>query len=310
MNMVPSWQGICPECGSFIGELLWPAIDVDCNECSITYRAREGILQLINNKRLHLYETFLDEYTRIRRAEGRGSQDAGYYLQLPAPCSGDPLAWQWKIRMVSYNYLQNLILHEISRPLKIADLGAGVGWLSNRLASLGHNPVAIDLSIDSFDGLAAGKHYGGKWPRVQAEFDRLPLADNQADMIIFNASLHYSTDYITTIGEALRVLGKNGRIVVMDSPVYKRAVSGEQMRIEKHRNFEEQFGMRSDSINSIEFLTWNMLDELGMELGLDWQIISPWYGWRRAFRPLTAKIAGKREPSQFALLIATRKKER
>ena len=59
--------------------------------------------------------------------------------------------------------------------LDILDIGAGNGWLSNRLAQKGHRPVAVDIFTDGLDGLGAARHYGMSFPLVEAEFDRLPF---------------------------------------------------------------------------------------------------------------------------------------
>ena len=84
----------------------------------------------------------------------------------------------------------------------ILDLGAGTGWLSHRLARLGHYPCAVDLTIDRRDGLGAARHYTPDWPLVQSDFAHLPLGAAQVDMVVYNASLHYSIDYRTTLREA------------------------------------------------------------------------------------------------------------
>lgn len=305
VNSVSKWRGTCPNCSKSIGDLSWPGTDLVCQHCSERFESLNGVIRLVNTNRLKHFENFLADYNRIRHAEGRGSHKPDYYLRLPEMEATEPLAWQWKIRNISYQKLLSYIFSENGRPMKIVDLGAGVGWLSYRLATFGHHPLAIDLNIDSLDGLAASNHYGGTWPRVQAEFDNLPIENDQADMIIFNASFHYSTDYRMTINECLRVLRKGGQIIIMDSPVYKKEASGNLMKREMHKNFEERYGTRSDSIDSIEYLTWNVLKSLGLEFGLKWRVIKPWYGWQRALRPFAAKIRGGREPSQFALLIGT-----
>jgi SAM-dependent methyltransferase len=187
--------------------------------------------------------------------------------------------------------------------MQVLDLGAGVGWLSHRLADLGHCPMAVDLSVDDLDGLVAGRHYNDVWPRVQAEFDRLPLADGQADLVIFNASFHYSTDYHATLTEAARVTKPGGHVLIIDTPVYRRAASGEQMRIERHADFEARFGTRSDSVPSVEFLTDAMIGELARDLGVRWELSIAWYGLTWWLRPWKARFARRREPSRFVTLL-------
>jgi SAM-dependent methyltransferase len=194
----------------------------------------------------------------------------------------------------------------IDSGLRVLDMGAGVGWLSHQLACLGHAPCAVDLNLDPRDGLGAARHYPAHWPLLQAEFDRLPLADAQADVVVFNAALPYSGDYRVTLAEALRVLRPGGRIVVVDSPIYRCDASGRQMVAERQAAFERIHGTRSDALPSIGYLTWSMLDVLGRDLGLRWRAFFPWYGWRWALRPWRAGLLRQREPSTFAVLVAER----
>ncbi len=139
---------------------------------------------------------------------------------------------------------------------------------------------------------------------MQAEFDHLPFPDASVDAVVFNASLHYSTDYARTLGEALRVLVPGGSLVVLETPVYKLESSGRRMVAERHELFLKRYGTRSDSVSSLEYLTWPAVAELGRTLDLKWQIMRPWYGLRWALRPWIARMKSKREPSQFPVLIA------
>ena len=199
-------------------------------------------------------QRFLDDYIKIRHAEGRGSQDAAYYLALPFRDLTGRLQDQWTIRAKSYRYLERRVLPAIeqrhARPLRIADLGAGNCWLSYRLALRGHRPVAIDILNDPLDGLAAGRHYQEKaaFARVNAEFDDLPFTAGSLDLAIYNASIHYSTDYRRTLGEIRRVLGPGGAFLIVDSPVYQRREHGEMMVRERHRQFEKTYGFASDTL--------------------------------------------------------------
>src|SRR5262245_44137338 len=92
-------------------------------------------------------QRFLQDYIKIRHAEVRGSEDAGYYLALPYRDITGHLQDQWSIRAKSFVYLEQNVLppieRQFGRPLRIADLGAGNCWLSHRLALRGHRPVAV-----------------------------------------------------------------------------------------------------------------------------------------------------------------------
>ena len=58
---------------------------------------------------------FLDDYIKIRHAEGRGSQSADYYLELPFRDISGRLQDQWTIRAASYRYLERRILPGIEK---------------------------------------------------------------------------------------------------------------------------------------------------------------------------------------------------
>jgi SAM-dependent methyltransferase len=171
----------------------------------------------------------------------------------------------------------------------------------------------VDLLVDAFDGLGTHIHYDVPFTPVQAEFDRLPFDAGQADLAIFNASLHYSTNYEITLREALRVLQRDGCLVILDSPIYHDPSSGKQMVQEREKQFEQKYGFASNAIPSENFLTFERLDQLGAALGLRWEQVKPFYGWRPALRdwrwalrPWVARLRGSREPAQFLIVVGRR----
>jgi SAM-dependent methyltransferase len=248
---------------------------------------------------------FLDDYRKIRYAEGRGSADSAYYRALPFDdLSGrDPEMWAMRAR--TYRYFVEEILGPVERPgraLDILDLGAGNAWLSYRLTERGHRACAIDIFSDPRDGLGAARHYPRSFPIVEADFSELPFRSSSFDMAVFNSSLHYSTDYQHTLTGVRQCLRPGGWLVVLDSPVYRRREHGELMVAERHAQFEHRYGTRSDAIASIEFLDVPVLKMLAASLGITWSIHRPWYGWRWHLRPLRAWLSGNRPPSRFWIL--------
>ncbi len=307
-----SLQLQCPACRTpLFGSDLDPR--PVCAECGFLLLQDNGVFRGLPRDRALYYRQFIRDYEMVREKEGRGSSSAEYYLQLPYKDVTGCNSWQWQIRGRTFRYMERHILPVIERSCPrgcdVLDIGAGNGWLSFRLALRGHRPVAVDLLDNDGDGLGSAKHYFGRlrrpFARFQAEMDRLPFADKQFDIAVFNASFHYSVDYQQTLREALRCLRRPGYVIIADSPFYWSNTSGDLMREEKHAAFQKQFGFRSDSIPSREFLTGGILDDLAAKLRLEWQVLRPWYGLNWALRPLKARLLRRREPSKFFLIWAT-----
>jgi SAM-dependent methyltransferase len=250
---------------------------------------------------------FIEEYRQIRYAEGRGSNDPDYYRALPFQDLLGRNAGMWQMRAKTFRYFERQILPPLEkaagRPLDVLDLGAGNCWLSYRLALRRHRVCALDIFLDSRDGLLAACHYGVRFAAVGAEFDALPFRSSSFDLAVFNSSVHYSTDYQVTLAETLRCLRPGGKLVILDSPVYRKREHGEHMVAERHAYFEQRYGFRSDAIPSIEFLDEPGLNELADSLNLRWTIFRPWYGWDWHTRPLKAWLYRRRPPSRFWILV-------
>ncbi|HZU24395.1 MAG TPA: class I SAM-dependent methyltransferase [Bryobacteraceae bacterium] len=254
-------------------------------------------------------QQFLREYGAVRASECRGSDDPRWYYALPWIDLTGRLASQWRMRGQSWRYFETRILphyeHTAARPLRVLDLGAGNCWMSWRLALRGHSPVALDIFTDERDGLRASRHYRAQtpFPVLEAEFDRVPLASRSADLAIFNASLHYSSNFRRTLAEVLRVLRPGGAVVVIDSPVYRVPEHGRLMVAERRARFQREYGFPSDAQGSIEYLDEISLAHLAAELGIRWTIHKPWYGLSWHLRPVRAWLQRKRPPSRFWILV-------
>ena len=295
--------------------LIEVGADVRCSVCSRcnTVTSREGgIWRCLSPDRASFFQPFLAAYEFIRAAEARGSNDPAYYLALPFKDITGKLSEQWFIRAHTFRHLERHLVTPLAarqfRPLRILDLGAGNGWLSYRLSLLGHQPVAVDLQTGNSDGLGAAAHYAthvsAMFPLVQASLDELPFAEGTFDLVIFNASFHYSEDFARSLGEAIRCTRRGGSVVIADTPWYRRERSGLEMVEEKHKNFQARYGFSSNSLASMEFLTPERLKAMAACLGIQWRILKPFYGLNWALRPLRAKLQRRRTPSKFHIFVA------
>ena len=252
---------------------------------------------------------FAREYRQVRHAEGWGSSDPAYYRALPYRDLSRRHAQVWRIRARSFDTFLSCVLEPLeckSKRLEILDLGAGNGWLAHRLEQRGHRVLAIDLLEDAFDGLGALRMYAPEIPALIAEFDHLPLAQADFDLAIFNASLHYATDYPTTLGECLRVLQPRGTLVILDSPMYSDPTSGARMVQEREARFLAIYGFASNALPSEHFLTPDRLRSVASALSIGWRIFEPSLDRRTRFeRKIGAWRAG-REAAHFPVIAGTR----
>jgi SAM-dependent methyltransferase len=291
----------CPRCRTDL-------LGLSCLSCEFRMRTSQGIVHALPPERAAHFARFMEDYERIRTEEGRGSENEEFYLSLPyEDCSGRN-SGQWRIRARSYDCLMKQVLQPPGRSRTVLDLGAGNCWMSYRLALAGYRPIAVDLLTNKDDGLGAAVHYQSHvrdlFLRVQAELTRLPFQSGQFDVVVFNASFHYSANYEASLREALRCLRSGGMAVIIDTPWYSREESGRKMVSERRATFRQRYGTASDSIQSLEFLTNERLRALEEELSIQWTVHSPNYGLKWAMRPMLARLRGKREPSRFCIYAA------
>jgi SAM-dependent methyltransferase len=260
-------------------------------------------------------QQFAEDYAAHRQAEGRGYAGADL-LALPYVRSG-PLARQWAVRARSFDAFMARVLRpsakRLGRTLNLLDLGAGNGWLSYRVTLEGHCATALDIREDAVDGLGASQPFvqrtGGRMRTAVAAFDVIPARDASYDIAVFNASLHYATDLADVLAETARVVRPGGRLVILDSPFYRRETDGQAMVAEKSADASRRFGDRAGSLMAlpfIEFLTRERLAAASAPLGLRWRRSRVLYPLWYELRPLTATLRGARAPSRFDLWISAR----
>ena len=256
------------------------------------YDERGGIWRCVSDARLAAVEPFVRYYRGLREREGRRRLDAAYYRALPLVDRRDPHAAEWRIRRESYAQLLRRCFSDAS-PRRVLDLGAGCGWLSHRLAATGHRVASVDLLDDEADGLGAAKHYDVRFAAVQADFERLPFAPWQFDVVVFNGSLHYAANVRATLDGACRMLAAGGALVVMDSPMFRLTRDGDAM-----------MARRADPVHGAGYLTYAELERFASAHRMT-ATFSPSRGpfaWRlrRAF----ARLRLRRAPAAFGIWVA------
>jgi len=305
------WPWACPACA--VALVRESGMQLTCPEEGTAYRRLDGIWRLLPAEKAAHYARFVEEYDAVRRAEQWGGEREAYYRALPYRDLSGRHPEVWRVRTTSYRALLKEVARPLAeergRPLRIVDAGAGNCWMAYRLAQEGHRVLATDLRTDRADGLGAHVWYGEEatFTPAQAAFDAVPLLDGAADLVIFAGSIHYATDYTATLAEAERLLRPGGAIVIMESPVFRQARSGEQMARELHGRLREEHGIGADALDHENYLTEERLAALGRRLGLRWRRVAPFYGWRWFIAPWLARLRGRREPARFYVHVGTRR---
>ena len=275
-----------------------------CAHCCGVFQRRTGVWRFLTPARGARLDPFIRQYRLVRQQEGRRPAAPDYYRRLPSVAPGDPHARDWQVRRETYHHLLGHVLAVGASPLRFLDVGAGSGWLSHRLAALGHCAVAVDAIDDDVDGLGAARHYATEFVAVHADFDALPFAAGQFDLVVFNGSLHYAADTAATLGRAHRMLGPGGVLVVMDSPMFGADGDGSAMVNDTRRRFMNECGCSNVVQPGVGYLTFSRLAGIAEKLALRPHFVpsrGP-LGWR--LRRSVARVRLRRAPAAFGLWVA------
>ena len=105
---------------------------------------------------------------------------------------------------------------------RIADLGCGTGAVSQALAPFVEQVIAVDESNAMLSAARKRLHGTENVDIRNGRLEALPLADGEVDVALLFLVLHYATDPVKVIGEAVRVLKPGGRLLVLDMMPHDR----------------------------------------------------------------------------------------
>lgn len=221
----------CPYCQERLVATDQPAMPLQCAACGQQY-ALEGrypvLLRREDADRLH---EFARQYREARLREGWQPPTREQALGLPYSQPANTPALYWQVRRQSFCALMGILAREGPTPAQgpVADLGAGTGWLSFRLAQIGYQVLAVDASRDTDWGLGAAERYylsRANFQPILGDLEYPPLQAGKLALIVFNASLHYASNLECALVRATRALQPDGRIAILDTPVARRPSPG------------------------------------------------------------------------------------
>jgi len=127
---------------------------------------------------------------------------------------------EWQIRKRSSQKLINY-LRKKNKPLKIAEIGCGNGWLSAKLSDI-NNSTVTGLDINLTELKQAFKIFTDKTNLAFIYGDIDDLTSCSFDIIVFAASIQYFSSLQQIVSTSLSLLSPGGEIHILDTPFYKK----------------------------------------------------------------------------------------
>lgn len=120
-----------------------------------------------------------------------------------------------------------LVALEYTTDRATVEVGCGPGAISRRIAKHAKGTQVIGLDPSS-NYINIARQESGDFNNVEFQVfdgDRIPLNDEGAESIIMHTVLSHVTDPSKLIGEAYRVLGNGGKLVICDADFSKATLS-------------------------------------------------------------------------------------
>jgi len=117
----------------------------------------------------------------------------------------------------SWEAIGHFLLH-LTPKIKIADLGAGEGLISQLLANRAESVVCVDNSpkMVEFGSELAKKNGFTNLSYKLGDIEDVPLKDESVDLALLSQALHHAQHPQAAIEEAYRILKPGGQLIIID----------------------------------------------------------------------------------------------
>lgn len=117
----------------------------------------------------------------------------------------------------SWEAIGHFLLH-LTPKIKIADLGAGEGLISQLLANRAEQVICVDNSpkMVEFGSELAEKNGFGNLSYKLGDIEEVPLKDDSVDLALLSQALHHAQHPQKAVEEAYRILKPGGQLIIID----------------------------------------------------------------------------------------------
>lgn len=203
---------LCPNCKG--------KIDLQTLSCPQNHQFKNdsGVLLLVEEKFAVKLNVYLKRFSEIRHAKLDNYLKPEDYPLLPfgKAVSGNN---EWKLRQYDLEIVMSLLKEREGK--QVLEIGPYNGWLTQHIAKLNFDIIAIDYFIDDLDGLKTKNYYGGKWDSIQMDIRDLSIIDEQVDIIVINRCLQFFENPVKYFCSLKEKLKRDGMIILTGLHFFK-----------------------------------------------------------------------------------------
>jgi SAM-dependent methyltransferase len=216
------------------------------------FERRGGVLRLLDPAFREQLERLECSLRGLRQADGKRVEDPARFDGLPFDLAdADP---EWALRAADAVNVARLL--PAGRSLDVLDIGAWNGWLSHRLAALGHSVVAVDYFADEFDGLGARMHYSSDFCAIQMDLADLSVLQREFDLVVVNHGLAFFGDPLLHLRNAHAKLRTGGQLAVLGLQFFRDPRARQEHVLRMRRRYRERHGTELFFRPTRAYLDW------------------------------------------------------
>jgi ubiquinone/menaquinone biosynthesis C-methylase UbiE/uncharacterized protein YbaR (Trm112 family) len=206
----------CPVCGA---ELREAGAGLACTGCGREFPVENTILRLLDDSLPGMREKRAEIAGWVAKAQAESWYERNDEVDAVLPYICRELGIDdsdWRATEHSFSVLLD---RYVEPGMNVLEVGAAKCWGAQHLIPRGCEYVGTDILADANIGLGRGAFYAervGEFPRVQADAEHLPFADESFDLVYGVAALHHALDLSRMVSEMARVARRGGLVAALN----------------------------------------------------------------------------------------------
>jgi SAM-dependent methyltransferase len=196
----------CPVCRQPLGE---GQRGLACSGCGRAFGMDGGIPLLVHEDLPGARAKQRETAGWIEKARAEGWYEPDDEVDHALPWVNRELGWDDELWLANAHSFNVMLDRYLEPGMRVLEVGAAKCWAAPHLIASGCSYVGTDTLVDPNIGLGRGAFYGD-FPRVQADGEHLPFADDAFDATFAVATLHHALDLRGMVRELARVTRPGG----------------------------------------------------------------------------------------------------